>query len=295
MNHPNHLARLVLLGFFLLLFGARLNLIRHHGHWIPYWDQWEAEAAELYHPFENGHLHAADLVRPHNEHRILWTRLLGLLAYRLNGGIWDPLLQMVLGGAIHALALVLLLATLRRELPGHLFPPLLLFSLTLLIPFGAENALWGFQSQFYLLLLFGLSAIRGMTATAPLTTGWWLGFLALVAAFFSVASGFLAGAAVAACHALQMLAQRHWSWRHAAAIGLLLAYILAAFTFTPVVAGHAYLKASGFRDFILTFAQALAFPFYETPAMALPMQAPVLGLLAWMLLFRRPPQRSPIP
>lgn len=295
MNCGRPLPRLALLGFFLLLFGARLHLIQHQGHWIPYWDQWEAEAAKLYHPLENGHLRGADLIGPHNEHRILWTRLISLLAYRLNGGIWDPLLQMVLGGVIHALALVLLLATLRRELPERLFLPLLLFSLVLLMPFGAENALWGFQSQFHFLLLFGLLGIRWITASAPLAVGWWWGFLVLVAAFFSMASGFLAGVAAAACHALQLIAQRHWSWRHAAAIGLLLAYILAAFTFTPVVAGHAYLKASGFRDFILTFAQALAFPFYESPAMALPMQAPVLGLLAWMLLFRRPPQRTPFP
>lgn len=295
MNRSLHLSRLALLGLFLLLFGARLHLIQHHGHWIPYWDQWEAEAAKLYHPLENGHLRGADLIGPHNEHRILWTRLINLLAFRLNGGIWDPLLQMVLGGVIHALALILLLASLRRELPEHLFAPLFFFSLCLLMPFGAENALWGFQSQFYFLLLFGLTAIRWMTISVPLAAGWWMGFLAAGAAFFSVASGFLAGVAAAACHILQLIAQRHWSWRHAAAIGLLLAYILAAFTFTPVVAGHAYLKASGFRDFILTFAQSLAFPFYETPAMALPMQAPVLGLLAWMFLYRRPLQRTPFP
>ena len=214
-----HLPRLALLVFFLLFLGARLYLIQQHGSWIPYWDQWEAEAAELYHPLENNHLRVADLVSAHNEHRILWTRLINLLAYRLNGGIWDPQLQMVVGGVIHALALILLLASLRRELPEHLFGPLFLFSLFLLMPFGAENALWGFQSQFYFLLFFGLAGIRGTTASAPLAAGWWLGFLALVAAFFSVASGFLTGAAVAACHALQMLAQRHWSWRHAAAIG----------------------------------------------------------------------------
>jgi hypothetical protein len=171
MNCGRPLPRLALLGFFLLLFGARLHLIQHQGHWIPYWDQWEAEAAKLYHPLENGHLRGADLIGPHNEHRILWTRLTSLLAYRLNGGIWDPLLQMVLGGALHGLALVLLLATLRRDLPERAFPWLLLFSLSLLIPFGAENALWGFQSQFYFLLLFGLaidkkSLFRG-TGTRP--------------------------------------------------------------------------------------------------------------------------------
>lgn len=295
MIRGNHLSRLALLGFFLVLFGARLHLIQSHGHWIPYWDQWEAEAAGLYHPLENGHLRGADLVAPHNEHRILWTRLTSLLAYRLNGGIWDPLLQMVLGGALHGLALVLLLAALRRDLPERAVQWLLLFSLSLLFPFGAENALWGFQSQFYFLLLSGLAGIRGTTASAPLAAGWWLGFLALVAAFFSMASGFLAGAAVAACHALQMLAQRRWSWRHVAAIGLLLAAVLAAFVFTPVVAGHAHFKATGLRDFVLTLAQALAFPFYETPAMALLMQAPVLGLLAWAFWIRRPPPRPPLP
>ena len=295
MNLRIQSPRLALLGFFLCLLGAKLFLIGYHGSFIPYWDQWEAEAAQLYHPLENGHLRFMDLLAAHNEHRILWTRLAGLLAYRLNGGIWDPQLQMVLGVGFHGLSLVLLLGGLRREMPRDLFPPLLLFSLTLLIPFGAENALWGFQSQFYFLLLFGLAGICGTTSSRPLGSGWWLGFLAVVAAFFSVASGFLAGAAIAACHALQMIAQRRWSWRHGAAIGLLLAAVLAAWAFTPVVAGHAHFKATGLRDFILTLAQALAFPFYETPAMALFMQAPVAGLLAWAFLIRRPPHRASIP
>lgn len=295
MNLRIQSPRLALLGFFLCLLGAKLFLIGYHGSFIPYWDQWEAEAAQLYHPLENGHLRFMDLLAAHNEHRILWTRLAGLLAYRLNGGIWDPQLQMVLGAGFHGLSLVLLLGGLRREMSRDLFSPLLLFSLTLLIPFGAENALWGFQSQFYFLLLFGLAGICGMTASRPLGSGWWLGFLAVVAAFLSMASGFLAGAAIAACHALQMIAQRRWSWRHGAAIGLLLAAVLAAWAFTPVVAGHAHFKATGLWDFILTLAQALAFPFYETPAMALFMQAPVAGLLAWAFLIRRPPHRASIP
>ena len=278
MNGCRPSPRWLLLGAFLWVFGAKLLAIDRFGSFIPYWDQWEAEAASLFHPLENGNLRAGHLLAAHNEHRILWTRLLGLAEYRLNGGIWDPLFQQTVNAGLHALALTLILAWLRRELPPDRFRPLVLFALLFALPFGAENTLLGFQSQFYFLLLFGAAAIRGLTAAPPLAPRWWLGALALGAAFFSVASGFLAAPAVAAVYVFQMLRDRRLVPRQLCALALLLGYAVVAWRFTPVVAGHAGYQAAGPLDFARTLAKALAFPFCETPLLALFMQGPLLVL-----------------
>ena len=281
-----------LLGLFLCIFGAKLFVIGHHGNPTPFWDQWDAEAASLYLPLAEGGLDLAELFAPHNEHRILWVRLLGLLELSLNGGIWDPLFQMVVNAGIHSLAILLLLFWLRKDLPPSAFVPLVLFSSILVLPFGWENTLAGFQSQFYFLLLFGILSIWWLTTALPLSAKWWLGFAALAASGFSVASGFLAGLAVAAGYFLQMLADKKADWRKCAGTGILLAYAVLAYAFTPAVEAHAPLKAAGIHDFSLSLFKALAFPFTTTPYLAIFTQLPVLAC-AWRLASDQRAGRNP--
>ena len=76
-----------LLGLFLCVLGAKFWLIGTYGSPTPFWDQWDAEATVVYLPWTNGSLSLSNLFAPHNEHRILWTRALGLLELQLNGGI----------------------------------------------------------------------------------------------------------------------------------------------------------------------------------------------------------------
>src|SRR4051794_40319006 len=80
----------------LLLIGlaAKLRLILEIGTPFPYHDQWQAEAIDLFIPYFNHHFTLATLFQPHNEHRIVFTRLceLGLL---LANAQWDGLLEMV--------------------------------------------------------------------------------------------------------------------------------------------------------------------------------------------------------
>ena len=280
MNLNRKSALGLLLGLFLCILGAKLFVIGHHGNPTPFWDQWDAEAASLYLPLAEGNLDLAELIAPHNEHRILWTRLLGMLELKLNGGIWDPLFQMVVNAGIHGLAILLLLFGLRKELPQGAFVPLVLFSLILGVPFGWENTLAGFQSQFYFLLLFGVLSIGWLMAALPLSGRWWLGFAAMVASGFSVASGFLVGLAVAAGYLFQMLADRKADRRKCIGMGMLLAYAALAYGFTPTIEAHAPLKAAGIHDFSLSILKALAFPFTTTPYLAIFTQLPVLAC-AW--------------
>src|SRR6266576_6839573 len=56
--------------FSLLLFGIKLWLINFYGNATPVWDQWDAEAKNLYKPFLDGTLSWHQLFAAHNEHRV---------------------------------------------------------------------------------------------------------------------------------------------------------------------------------------------------------------------------------
>ena len=50
-----------------------------YGSPMPDWDQWDAEAMELLVPWFTGDHFVAHLFHPHNEHRILLTKLQNLI------------------------------------------------------------------------------------------------------------------------------------------------------------------------------------------------------------------------
>src|SRR4051812_36417135 len=77
------IARIGLAGWCLVLFAAKLWVIGTYGNNTPFWDQWDAQATFLFGPYLSGHLPVDVLVSAHNEHRILWTRLLALLLLEL--------------------------------------------------------------------------------------------------------------------------------------------------------------------------------------------------------------------
>ncbi len=159
------------------------NFVWRFGVDVPYWDQWE-----LVPPLQDllgGRLTWAELFAQHNEHRILFPRLLMLGLARLTR--WDIRTEMwasvVLLGAI-ALTLA---REARRALgpasPWLLVPlPWLIFSLR-----QSENLLWGWQLQ------VPMAALGVVVALAALERGggrWlWVGILGGVLASFSFAAG----------------------------------------------------------------------------------------------------------
>src|SRR6478735_4239191 len=76
-----------------LVFGSRAWLVRAAGSPVPFWDQWDAEALGLYEPWLSGQLHWPDLLRAHNEHRIVLTRLADLALFA-GLGAWNSWAQL---------------------------------------------------------------------------------------------------------------------------------------------------------------------------------------------------------
>src|SRR4051812_27869945 len=143
-------------GVFLAVLGCRLWLISAFASPIPFWDEWDGEAASLLKPFLEHRLHPADLFLPHNEHVIFFTRALTLGVYWLTG-FWDVVLQMVINATLYALILTAILAALARHLADRdLLIAALASAAVAAIPFAWENILFGFATQFAVLI--GLSA-----------------------------------------------------------------------------------------------------------------------------------------
>lgn len=153
---------------FLTVFGLKLDVIHRFGSDLPRWDQLDAEGLAVFVPLAEGKLRLVDLFRPHNEHRIFWTKLLGLIELKLNGQ-WDARLQCTVNAALHSLIAVAVFLFARRGLAHRLHAPaFVLIALLFGLPLAWENPIAGFHSQQYFLLGFSFGAIWILAVAAGL-------------------------------------------------------------------------------------------------------------------------------
>jgi hypothetical protein len=264
---------------FLVVFLAKLSLMRSSPVMAPFWDQWDGEAAVLFVPFHDDSLGWSAMIGFHNEHRILFTRLLalGLLAV---DGQWDPRLEQVVNAGLHSLAAVVLAAIFwiaggRRRLDVLVFASAVAFAL----PFAWENTLVGFQSQFYFLVLFSLLALWLTTSRRPSTGAWWLGWLCAICSLFTAAGGLITPLAISVMIALKFADERRWrdALVNGGAAALVLALGIAIAS--PPLAHHAPLKATTLGEFRLAMARSLAWPWIDWPALGIVMWLPLGCLL----------------
>lgn len=149
---------------FLLIFAAMLLTIDQYGVSIPFNDEWDAEALWLYKLYFEGNLELINLFEPHNGHRIFMTRLTALILFVLNGG-WDPQLQMLVNGLLHALTGAILVGLVQRQIRGKyecwvVLATILLFA----IPFSWLSILVAFQTQFYFMVFFSVLALLSLSS-----------------------------------------------------------------------------------------------------------------------------------
>jgi hypothetical protein len=81
-----------------ILFGVQIWLISYNGNATPFWDQWDAEANGVYRAYLNHTLTFRQMLNPHNEHRILTTRLLALLLLKVSFCVMN--LSVLVGGSV---------------------------------------------------------------------------------------------------------------------------------------------------------------------------------------------------
>jgi hypothetical protein len=244
----------------LVVIGAKCWMIAGYGSPTPFWDQWDAEAAGLYPNFLSGTLNFSDLIAPHNEHRILMTRLWSLLLLEL-GGYWDPILQMVANTLILGAVVALFIAAFRPILDSRSWLVFALFSMVIFaLPFGWENTLAGFNSQWYFLLLFTVSGLVVIIDAAAFALRWWLAVLLLILSYFCMAGGTLTVAAAFAVGVVQFIVGRRSGLRELLALAILAGLTVVMAHYTPVVAGHAPLKAHSVGQFLQALMGIMSWP-----------------------------------
>jgi hypothetical protein len=265
---------------FLAGLGAKLGLIHAQGFPLPYHDQWPGEAFELFLPYLSGKFSLALLLQPHNEHWIFFTRVLDLALLRLNGQ-WDGLLEMTCNAVIHCAGLAGFGWVMASLLGRRSWPPVwIALALDLALPFGWENTLWGFQSQFYFLLIFSWLTLWLLGLHKPWSARWWLGALTGFAALVTVASGFLAAAAVLALTALVAFKERDWR-RQMPTWGVCAAVILAGLALKLTVRTGPSMQAQTAGELLAALGKSLAWPWVNLPWYALINFIP-LALLGWV-------------
>jgi hypothetical protein len=239
---------------------SKLWVIHAFGNNTPYWDQWCAEAQGLYKPWMEGRFSAVDLVKAHNEHRIMTTRIVHLGLFETLGQRWSPVAQMCLNAVLHTSAILGLGLFAFLALHGLSRAVFMLFcAFWFSAPFGWENILAGFQTQFYLLLLLSviflfLCCCGKLDANKQAAVG----FLSLLLVF-TLASGaltVLAGFAVLAIRRLFF----HEKIISIPLLFVLLAVGLIAIGLTPTIEVHGALKAQNPLHFVAAIGKAFAWP-----------------------------------
>ena len=284
-----HLEFVPILAAGLVILAAKLLLIKNLGANVPFWDQWDAEAALLYKPYLEGTLSWDQLFASHNEHRILFSRLWSLALLELNGG-WLPKLQMAANAVLHATILGLLLLWLTRGL--GMAQRLFLSALTAAvyaIPFGWGNTLAGFQSQFYFVFGFSMATLWAFATANPFSLRWLGGLLLSIAAYFSMASGALTLIAVVVLLSIQIVFRiRPRNGMETASVCFLAVASIVMLAFVTQIPGHDPLKADGFSAFVYAFLQIASWPASKVIFGAVLLNAPIAILFIKILIERRP-------
>jgi hypothetical protein len=245
---------------FILVLGAKWTTIRQFGSSVPEWDQWDAEGLHLLVPWFESHLTVADVFQPHNEHRVVLTKLQALALVLVNGQ-WDAELECLVNAALHSALAAGLFVLGRRHFAGR-WQALLFVLLAALfgLPLAWQNVLGGFHSQQYYLLGLSVAAIALVPYGTAGSPAWWMGLACLGLALLSMASGFFAAAIV-----VGLLV---WRWgrgaipfRQAAGPLALGTGLCAVGWFTRVeVDYHAGLKAHSAAEFLKALALNLQWP-----------------------------------
>ena len=264
---------------------------------VPFNDQWDAEAELLYAPLVRSQFSWHAIVTPHNEHRIVPTQLLNVALFELNGRRWEPRLQMLVSAAIHAACFALLAAWCLSRIPSRPWRFVFVVALLVLgvVPFSYENTLWGFQSQIYFCLLFGLMACWGAGFHRPNTARWWLGIICALLAMFSFGGGALTGIALIVAALIPALTEKNV---HAVrrstllgGLGMLLLGLVARSTITQQDA----LGCGDWLTFAFAILRLLSWPVPIYWWAGIVVWAPLGILTVRILTGREPKGSSPLP
>lgn len=172
--------------------------IDYYGVNVPFGDEWQM--IPLFAKWHASQLSFLDLYQQHNEHRILFPKLI-YLAFA-NFTHWNLRAEMFFSVALVAMTSAGIYILIRRTLADSPRRVALLWGLANLLLFSpaqCENWLWGFQLQAFIPNLCLVAALVAITSNWNSSTRIALAGLAAIVATFSFGNGLLLWPLVAVC------------------------------------------------------------------------------------------------
>lgn len=294
---------LVALGLLLLVLGAKLWVVDMAGTSVPYRDQIDAEGESILRPWAEGRLEMRSFFEPHNEHHIVFTKLLTWLGVAINGQ-WDAYVQVVTNALLHGLLLLFVLQWLGGQIRGWRLAMVgTLATCAFVLPLDWENTLGGFQSQVYLVLIFSFLHLRGVLESTPYSRRWLGGQLCGLLALGAMASGVFSSIAVLIVTASAAARQRRVDRHALVTAGVCVLWVLIAWITRNPVPGHDILRATSLSQFFNAIGMVLTWPWQSLSPWSLVLALPAfigvglairrenelsaqtklwLGLMVWM-------------
>ncbi|WP_415910277.1 hypothetical protein [Oleiharenicola sp. Vm1] len=272
-------AFLIPFGLALLVGGTKLGLIHYWSSDQPFSDQWAAEGGGVFRWRLGGAWEFSHYFFPHGEHTPALTRVIATGCALANSEQWDSRLEMLVSVAAHMLSALLVWQFAGLVLRGRWKVTVAAFAaLVLALPSSYENFLWGFQTQFVFLIMFGLAHVLGTLREERLGASWWLAQVAGLFVLFSIASGVISAAVLAGLATLRAMQSPRSPWAWATLVINLL--LVALGTWLLHRAFFAVERTTGLSlAFFSALGYLLSWPL-PGPWLALVTQAPV-GVLLW--------------
>lgn len=255
---------------------------------MPFWDQWDAEGDWLLRPWVEGHFKMSDLWFPQNEHRLVPSHILTLLLFEVTG-TWSNLTEARVNIVLGALTPLLLIWLLHRW--GEIYKwRWLVVAVTIcgaILPFAWENILFGFQSQFYFLCIFTLSALI-LASTRPYHAASVSAIVVIsILSVLTMASGLLTPVAVAAVYSLHWLMAKKKHLQTIIIIVVLAGITVTAYLTMPYNPGHDFLHAQNFAEFSKALIRVLGWPLTARKLITIVFWLPSAAILITFLVKKK--------
>jgi hypothetical protein len=229
----------------------------------------------------------SEILLPHNEHRVVLTKLLNL-GLTVANGQWDQRLECAVNAVLPALVAGGLFLLGCRGLRRRREPILMLVLMAAYgLPLSWRNVVTGFHSQQFFLIGLSLGAIVWLPFARTASARWWLGAACAALALGSMASGLLAAAVVIVLLALRIV-RREASWLAVApSFALCAALLLAGLVSRTTIPQHEVLMPRSAPEFAMAVVRSLSWPWSGHPWLAAVLWLP------WCLLVPRALAREP--
>lgn len=197
------------LGIFLIVFAVRLAFVLTSAPEMPFFDEWDGVIDSMARPLMAHNFSPEFFFRAHNEHTLLWTKLLSYFVLRAGDLQFDNVPVCEISQWFYAIVVATLIAAAAKHLAWCRWPFIAGATLIATLPYGWENIDMGWGNPYYFLLGFSAAAFflatysRGSFVDALLLclsalgagfamgSGWSTALLAIVPLVFRVRSGTL--------------------------------------------------------------------------------------------------------